>query len=822
MKPVIVCGDFNVAYGELDIYRDRRIQLAGREDEKNNEKENLQALLDWGFVDSYRELFPLARDCYTWWSPKNNNRNLNRGERIDYAFVSSSIKEKISGAKIWVDINMSDHCPIELRLDAKLVGTAKLSGKHHKFSLSEQAKNKDIIISPFACADYGKFWDSLDWLEIEAYLAKKQKMIAKVAYSHDFGAIRRYQNDIVGNIYCRALAVKRVCDSNSNAGVDKVKWETSGQKMEAALNLRPEVYLPMPDRLVVMRSRSQKMRRIRIGTWADRAMQTLFRFALDPVAESWADKKSFAYRKGRSHADVCQYVKTIFSGSDAPEYVLVGDVRQCYETISHSWIMDNIPMDKRVLKHILKSGFVFGTQRYDSEEGVGIGSSLSPIIANMTLDGLQNVVTESLKGIKDDGDLNDGEVVRYADDFMVALRRKEDARIVIESIAQFLSERGLSISSSKTQLQKVSDGFDFAKMNYTKEHGYVYARPSKDSIERFAFGIQETINNFSGTQKDFIKKLNQQIGGWANHHRVGDCEAVFQQLDTLIETLLFNKCVLVHPNWKNKTITEHYWYKLPDGRRCFSLSNNREIRVNFLSDYPHTFHQKVNVTSNPYIEREYFDERLQTRDQRMITGRYRAFWEKQNGTCYYCGEPILRDQAACVQEIKLFGGQQIMTPVYVHIACTSNSIEAVDVDVLPDSEREVLSILNGIKDDIPLKGMRYVPLATFFHNTRKSSIKLSFDEVEAIIGFKLPDASSRAPFWRRSGFGYISQCWQENGYELRSLKLQERTVSWYRVSSKSSSVNIPEVFLTGHVPDKAKYELENAFKYIITKYGLQE
>lgn len=114
-KGVIVCGDMNVAHKEIDLKNPKTNRRnPGFTDE---EREKMTALLESGFVDSFRYFYPEVEGVYSWWSYRFQARQKNTGWRIDYFLVSDSLKERMSGAKIHTDIFGSDHCPVELTLD---------------------------------------------------------------------------------------------------------------------------------------------------------------------------------------------------------------------------------------------------------------------------------------------------------------------------------------------------------------------------------------------------------------------------------------------------------------------------------------------------------------------------------------------------------------------------------------------------------------------------------------------------------------------------------------------------------------------------------
>lgn len=115
IKPVIICGDLNVAHQEIDIKNAKSNR--GNSGFTDEEREKMTTLLASGFVDSFRYLYPDRSEMYTWWSYMRNVRERNIGWRIDYFLVANEMKEKIIDAKIHTDIYGSDHCPIELEIN---------------------------------------------------------------------------------------------------------------------------------------------------------------------------------------------------------------------------------------------------------------------------------------------------------------------------------------------------------------------------------------------------------------------------------------------------------------------------------------------------------------------------------------------------------------------------------------------------------------------------------------------------------------------------------------------------------------------------------
>ena len=115
-KPVIICGDFNVAREDIDIYPENLRQYWAGLGYASDERANFETLLECGFVDAYRELWPMERS-YTWWSNRLNKRREDRGWRLDYFLVDERLMNKVKAVQHLQTISGSDHCPIALEVE---------------------------------------------------------------------------------------------------------------------------------------------------------------------------------------------------------------------------------------------------------------------------------------------------------------------------------------------------------------------------------------------------------------------------------------------------------------------------------------------------------------------------------------------------------------------------------------------------------------------------------------------------------------------------------------------------------------------------------
>lgn len=176
----------------------------------------------------------------------------------------------------------------------------------------------------------------------------------------------------------------------------------------------------------------------------DRAMQALYLLALEPVSETTADSNSYGFRKERSAGDAREQCFCVLAKTASPEWILEGDIKGCFDHISHDWLLENIPMDKVMLKKWLKCGFVFNKELFPTEEGTPQGGIISPTLANMTLDGLQAMLAEKYyrKSVKGQVYYPKVHMVRYADDFIITGRTREALEEIKPLVENFLESRG--------------------------------------------------------------------------------------------------------------------------------------------------------------------------------------------------------------------------------------------------------------------------------------------------------------------------------------------------------------------------------------------
>lgn len=531
-------------------------------------------------------------------------------------------------------------------------------------------------------------WKSINWKKAEIEVNRLQARIVKAVQQNKWNDVKRLQYLLTHSFYAKALAVKRVTmnKGKKTAGVDGILWNTPAQKMKAVISLTDKGYKASPLRRVYIAKKDKKKKRpLGIPTMYDRAMQALYALALDPVSEATADTKSFGFRKGRCAQDACEFIFNAMARKDiSPNWILEGDIKGCFDHISHEWLIENIPMDKSVLKQFLKAGFVYEGELFPTEDGTPQGGIISPILANMTLDGMQKVLEDRFHtnrlGKVDLRFKNANKVnfIRYADDFIVTAASEEIALEAKELLKEFLKTRGLELSEEKTVVTHINDGFDFLGWTFRKFKGKLIIKPSKKSVKAIVSKLSATINvrGRAWNQDVLIMKLNEQIRGWTNYHQSVVASEAFTHLDYILFELLWHWAKRRHPKKGKWWIADKYWHHKDNRNWVFSTGKCELIRVDHT---PIIRHRKVSATKNPYIDTEYFTQRKFNQGVKRLSGRFKHIWKKQNGRCYHCGMPLdIRDEREIFFKIpKNQGGKEENSNMaYVHAECQRIYVES--------------------------------------------------------------------------------------------------------------------------------------------------
>jgi RNA-directed DNA polymerase len=476
------------------------------------------------------------------------------------------------------------------------------------------------------CASSGKAtdWDQLDWPRHERQVRRLQARIVQATQEKRWGKVKALQRLLTCSFSGKALAVKRVTDNRGKRtpGVDGVLWSTPASKLKAIGSLRRQGYQPQPLRRIHIPKANGKLRPLGIPTMKDRAMQALYLLALAPIAETTGDGNSYGFRSQRGTADAIAHCFQTLARKQSALWVLEGDIRGCFDNISHEWMLRHIPTDKEVLGKWLKAGFVENRILFPTEAGTPQGGIISPTLANLTLDGLEQLLDESFpaKRIGQQTIRPKINLVRYADDFIITGSTKELLENEVKPLVeQFLRDRGLQLSPEKTCVTHIEQGFDFLGQHLRKFKGKLLIRPSKKSTHAFMEKVRTLTRQLRGqSQAELIRQLNPVIRGWTNYHRHIAAKRTFWKVEWALGYCLWRWAKSRHPGKSAQWITRRYWHPL-DGRKVFAADMGKRAQDGTIEWWrlvlPTTIairrHVKVKAAANPFDPqwRNYFEDR---------------------------------------------------------------------------------------------------------------------------------------------------------------------------------------------------------------------
>jgi RNA-directed DNA polymerase len=563
-------------------------------------------------------------------------------------------------------------------------------------------------------------WHSIPWKTVNENVRRLQARIVQAMKAGKWHKVQALQHLLTHSFSGKALAVRRVTENQgkNTPGVDTVTWKDPEEKEMAIHQMQQRGYKALPLRRVYIPKPNGKKRPLGIPTMKDRAMQALYLQALDPIAETQADPNSYGFRKERSCADAMKQCETVLSNRTRPQWILEGDIKSCFDKISHPWLLSHIPMDKTILNKWLKAGYMDKSVLYPTEDGTPQGGIISPVLANMALDGLERILRKKYPNSGSratKGKNKQVNLVRYADDFIITGISKEVLEEEIKPlVTEFLWERGLELSEEKTRITHIEEGFDFLGQHPRKYNGHLIIIPSKKNVKAFLTDIRKVIkDNKQATAYWLIATLNPKIRGWANYHQTINAKKTFVHVDTAIFKALWRWARRRHPKKGKRWVKDRYFGRFGNQNwRFFGTAKGKDGKTiqNWLclaSGTPiNQKYQKIKGECNPYDPawEIYLEERLGVKMEKSLQGKRKLLhlWKEQGGIC-----PV------CHQTITQVTGWHNHHIVYKTLGGTDNAENRVLIH--PNCHRQVHAKGLTVSKPRPVKGALQMHPGALFH-----------------------------------------------------------------------------------------------------------
>jgi RNA-directed DNA polymerase len=477
---------------------------------------------------------------------------------------------------------------------------------------------KDRILLDIGTKEQLLEWDAIDWQLADKRVKNLRQRIYRAAKQQQWNKARSLVKLMLRSYSNLLLAVRRVTQDNKGkrtAGVDRQLALTPKSRVKLVQRMLEHSFWAVRPTRRVFIPKANGQRPLGIPTIQNRIAQAVVKNALEPFWEARFEPNSYGFRPGRSCHDAIQQCWVRLNKHSKDRWILDADIKGAFDNISHDFIIKAIGFipGRELVKQWLKAGYVETEIFHPTLSGTPQGGIVSPLLANIALDGMEQLLGKQTG------------FIRYADDFVVTAQTRKQIESVVPVLTKWLAERGLELHPDKTRIVSIKDGFNFLGFSLRHFHGKCLVQPQKDKVLKLLRDARLWLKNHKQVESEsVIRHFNPILRGWCNYYRHAVSKETFAYVSHELWKALWRWCQRRHPKKGKDWVRRKYFGNCFGGSWDFQASvvnshgEQEKLFLIKISNVSIVRHVKVKGDASPDDSnlREYWKKRTTPRTKR--------------------------------------------------------------------------------------------------------------------------------------------------------------------------------------------------------------